>query len=69
MPITGNNSNYLRDDVQIVKDNYNCLFLDSIIKVAHVYSFDKGRFIKKIGMADDFILAKIKNYLRKHFNI
>lgn len=69
MAITGNNSNCLRDDMHIVKDNNNCLFSNSIIKVTHIYSFDKERFIKKIGIADDFILSKIKNYLKKHFDI
>ena len=69
MAITRNSSHCLKDDIIIIKDNSNCLFSDSIIKSTHIYSFDKERFVKKIGIADHAVLSKIKNYLKKHFNI
>lgn len=71
LPITSNTDYCLDDDIKITKDNDNRLFIDSIIKVCHISSFDKnnGRFIKKIGIANDYISEQIKKYLIKHFDI
>ena len=71
LPITSNANNCLNDDIKIIKDDDNRLFVDSIIKVTHISSFDKNndRFIKKIGMANDYMVKQIKKYLVKHFSI
>jgi mRNA interferase MazF len=71
LPITSNTNNCVDDDIKIIKDERNRLFMDSIIKVTHISSFDKnnGRFIKKIGATNDYIIEQIKKYLLKHFSI
>lgn len=67
--ITSNLNDCLINDIEINKDKKNNLYANSIIKVYHLTSFDKQRFIKKIGEVDNFILDKIKKYLKRHFNI
>lgn len=57
------------DDIIIKKDNDNGLLYDSVLKVHHIQSFDKNRFIKKIGIINQEIKEQIKSYLRKHFDI
>jgi len=71
LPIISNVYNCLDDDIKIIRDNQNRLFMDSIVKVAHVSSFDKknNRFIKKIGLINNDVLYQIKKYLLKHFAI
>ncbi|MCX6785558.1 MAG: type II toxin-antitoxin system PemK/MazF family toxin [Candidatus Komeilibacteria bacterium] len=69
MAITSNLSDCLSNDIEVIKDKTNNLYADSVIKVYHLSSFDKQRFIKKIGGANIAVLAKIKSYLKKHFNI
>jgi len=69
MAITGNYDGCLPDDIKVGKDGYNKLFSDSVIKVCHISSFDKGRFIKRIGIVNESTLSKIKEYIKKHFGI
>src|SRR3989338_8148282 len=69
MAITSNLSDCLSNDVEVIKDKTNNLYSDSVIKVYHLSSFDKQRLIKKIGKVDKMVLAKLKNYLKKHFNL
>jgi len=69
MPLTANKGNKMVDDIDITSDPNNCLPLDSIIKVYDIISFDYSRFIKKIGVANDDVMNKIKMYLKKHFGI
>lgn len=71
MPITSNIDNFYDDDIKILKDNQNKLFIDSVIKVNHIYTFDKNneRFCKKIGEANEYIIDQIKKYLLRHFEI
>lgn len=69
MAITKNRDNCIDNDIKIKKDESNRLFTDSIIKVCHISSFDKERFIKKIGIVDNEIFNKIKQYIGKHFDI
>ncbi|MCF7820594.1 MAG: type II toxin-antitoxin system PemK/MazF family toxin [Candidatus Pacebacteria bacterium] len=71
LPITSNTNNCLDDDIKIIKDSDNHLFMDSIVKVTHISSFDKNnsRFVKKIGVVNEYILQQIKKYLIKHFDM
>ncbi len=71
LPITSNASSCFDNDIRILKDGDNHLFTDSVIKVCHISSFDKNndRFIKKIGIANDYIIGSIKKYLSKHFSL
>lgn len=68
VPVTKQQEKH-KDDIFIVKDKNNNLLYDSVIKVHQIQTFDKCRFIKKIGEIDKEILEKIKVYLRKHFEI
>ena len=67
MPLTSQISNRKPDDILIHKNPKNKLFSDSLIKVHFITSFDRTRFIKKIGEVDKDTMVKIKNYLKLHF--
>ena len=71
VPITSNIDNCLDDDIKILKDKDNALFVDSIIKIHGISSFDKGnkRFVKKIGVVNEYILEQIQKNLKIHFGI
>jgi len=69
MPLTSQMNNPHDDDIAISRDEENRLFGKSLIKVHQIKSFDRDRFIKKIGKAKPEILEKVKNYLRIHFGI
>lgn len=71
MPITSNMDNYLDDDIKILKDENNRLFTDSIIKIHCINSFHKGpeRFVKKVGVVNEYILEQIQKCLKRHFGM
>ena len=69
MPLTSNQGNKMPDDVFAAKDAQNNLFADSVVKVHHIKSYDRSRFIRKIGVADGRIMEEIKAYLKKHFEV
>lgn len=69
MPLTSNTNNKIRDDILIVKDNQNRLFRNSILKVHHIQSFDRSRFIKRIGVVKGNIIEQVKNYFKNHFSL
>jgi len=69
IPLTSNSNNKIKDDILVVRNNQNKLFCDSILKAHHIQSFDKSRFIKKIGVVKDDIFEQVKNYLRIHFGL
>ena len=50
MPISSKIDRWNPPDILVPKDNKNRLMTDSIIKVHQISSFDKQRFIKKIGV-------------------
>lgn len=68
VPVTKQQEKH-QDDIFITKDESNNLLYDSVIKVHQVQTFDKIRFIKKIGRVEGEIMEKIKAYLRRHFEI
>ena len=69
MPLTSNLNNHLKDDVFVMANFKNKLFVDSIIKVYNIISLDYERFVNKIGCVDGDTMIKVKEYLRKHFEI
>lgn len=69
VPLTSKIENKHEDDILVKKNNINGLKYDCLIKPHHISSFDRSRFIRKIGEVDEEILIKVKEYLRKHFNI
>ncbi|MFA6171021.1 MAG: type II toxin-antitoxin system PemK/MazF family toxin [Patescibacteria group bacterium] len=66
MPLSSS-GRYHWDDINIKKDLSNRLREDSIIKAHHIISYDKSRFIHKIGKADEKIIKQVESYLKKHF--
>ena len=69
LPLTSNLNNKLADDIVIKKTAQNRLLHESVIKVYDIISFDYSRLIKKIGSIDEEISNKVKQYLRKHFDL
>lgn len=58
-----------KHDIIIKKDESNRLFQDSVIKVAYIASYDKSRFIHKIGQLDSCVMRRIERYLKIHFSL
>ncbi|MFA5431747.1 MAG: type II toxin-antitoxin system PemK/MazF family toxin [Candidatus Paceibacterota bacterium] len=69
LPLTSNLENKNDEDIFIKVDKENQLKFDSIIKVYDIVSFDRIRFINRIGKIDQETHRIVKNYLLKHFNL
>jgi mRNA-degrading endonuclease toxin of MazEF toxin-antitoxin module len=69
MPLTSKVDKAHSGDILIEKDKINRLFCDSLIKVHNIESFDRSRFIKKIGEISAQDIEKIKSYLVRHFDL
>lgn len=69
MPLTSQLNQLRPSDVLIQKDHKNRLALDSVIKVRHINSFDKSRFVHFIGKAGSPTVRQVRGYLRRHFGL
>ena len=69
MAVTSKVDGLTGDDIEILKDQANRLWSDSVIKTSYISSFDPSRFIKRIGLAHPKILEKIKECLLSYFGI
>lgn len=69
MAITSNTGNCLEEDIAIDPDSQNHLWLNSIIKVHHIQSFDLSRFLKKIGKVSESLMSQVKDYIKVHFAV
>ncbi len=69
MPITSQLSNCQKEDIKIKKSAVNGLYVDSLVKVGCIHSFDRKRFLKKIGDIPEEAMIRIIAYLCVHFNI
>ena len=69
MPITSQFNNNQKEDIQVKSSTDNGLFIDSLIKVGCIHSFDRKRFLKRIGDISDEVLGKIFAYLKIHFEL
>jgi mRNA interferase MazF len=69
MPISSQVEKFTSSDVFVEQDRKNRLAKDSIVRVQHISSFDRSRFIKKIGEVNSPVTRKIRGYLRKHFGL
>ncbi|MBU1032567.1 MAG: type II toxin-antitoxin system PemK/MazF family toxin [Patescibacteria group bacterium] len=69
MPMSSRIDNWNLPDILVPKDNKNRLMTNSLIKVQQISSFDKKRFIKKIGAVNSPVLRKVRGYLRQHFKL
>ena len=68
MPLTSSQNQH-QDDILARKNEKNRLYKDSLIKVHHILTFDKQRFIHRIGEVDRAIMNQIEKYLKKHFGL
>ena len=68
MPMTTSQNKH-QDDIVVRKDSKTRLYKDSLVKVHHIVSFDKDRFIHRIGEVDSCIMVQVAKYLKKHFGI
>jgi len=69
IPLTSQKDNRMPDDILVEACKENNLMSDSLAKVYCITSFDYVRFEKVIGKINEEVETKIKDYLRKHFNI
>lgn len=51
-------------DVLIEKDADNRLMFDSLVKTKQIASFDKRRFMKRIGLVDSETIARVEANVR-----
>lgn len=69
LPLTSQLNKLHKDDILITANKTNNLYGDSLVKVHHIESFDRSRFIKPIGKLDNATMDKIKIYLKEHFDL
>ena len=69
IPLTSQKNNRMPDDILVEACKDNNLMSDSLAKVYCITSFDYARFEKVIGKINPEVKVKIKDYLRKHFDI
>lgn len=68
VPVTSQLSNSQEEDIELKKNSKNGLFSDSLVKVSCIHSFDRKRFLKKIGNASNEMLLRINKYIQTHFD-
>lgn len=69
MPITSQLIQLRHDDILMQPDGKNRLDQASVIKVHQIRSFDKQRFLFKIGSAGSPVIRHVRGYLRRHFGL
>jgi mRNA interferase MazF len=69
MPISSKTEKRSADDIPLSRDDRNRLLHDSVLKVRQISSFDKRRFIHRIGESDEKTTDEVAKYLRRHFNL
>ncbi|NQU83885.1 MAG: type II toxin-antitoxin system PemK/MazF family toxin [Parcubacteria group bacterium] len=67
--VTGDSDNKILDDIELRKDDRNNFYKNSVAKIHHINSFDKSRFIKKIGELKNEDFEKIRNCLKNYFKL
>ena len=58
-----------KNDILVVKDSKNRLFVDSVLKVQQISSFDKKRFVHFVGIISEECFRDLQNYFKKHFEL
>lgn len=69
MPMTSQLNAMHHVDILMQRDSKNRLSSTSVIKVRHISSFDKTRFINKVGKAGSPVIRQVRGYLRRHFGL
>lgn len=60
IPISSQITKQTELDILLRKDTQNRLMTDSLLKIKQISSFDKRRFIKLVGFANEETMKKIK---------
>ncbi len=68
VPITSSDGNSSPYDITVKKDATNELYKDSIVKVDCLTSFDRKRFVKKIGQLKGTDMIELIHSVRSLFN-
>ena len=69
VPLTSQLNQLMPHDVFIQKDTLNHLSTDSVIKVCNIQSFDKTRFLHRLGRVGSPVIRHVRGYLRRHFGL
>ncbi len=69
MPISSKVEKAEPNDIIIKKSTSTRLLHDSVVKVRQISSFDKRRFIHRIGNVESNIMVEAAVYLRMHFEL
>ena len=69
MPLTTNTKSTVADDIVVTRNNRNHLFADSVVKVYSIMSFDRSRFIRRIGAMQQTVMRDINSYITRHFGV
>jgi len=69
IPLTSQTDKRIPDDILVEAGIENNLMSNSLAKVYCITSFDYARFEKVIGKINEEVIIKIKDYLKKHFDI
>lgn len=69
MPFSSKLERRCEHDIFVQKDDRNRITLDSVIKVHHIYTFDKSRFLHYIGRAGSPVVRQVRGHLRRHFGL
>jgi len=64
IPISSQTVNHAELDILINANSQNRLMKDSMLKMKHISSFDKRRFIKFIGIADKKVMENVDKHLQ-----
>lgn len=64
IPISSQITNPAELDILIKANPRNRLMQDSLLKMKHISSFDRGRFIKLIGIADKETMMNVDKHLQ-----
>lgn len=67
IPISSRIESRSMHDIFLAKDDLNRLLHDSLLKVHQISSFDKLRFIHRIGTVQISIMDAVRAYLKIHF--
>ncbi|MBF0379329.1 MAG: type II toxin-antitoxin system PemK/MazF family toxin [Desulfamplus sp.] len=64
IPISSQTANHGELDILIKSDSQNRLIKDSLLKIKHISSFDKRRFIKLIGLTYKETMENVDKHLQ-----
>ncbi len=67
MPLSTKVAQMAKTNVLIPKDQKNKLTEDSVVMTDHIMTFDRSRFLNRIGETSSPVLRRVRGALRRHF--